>query len=521
MNIKKVNPNIKYIYHYTLKKNINKILKDKEIKSIDQYIFFTKNLKDCIKVFDKEMMQENKIYIDQYCNLRKREKCNKGDYCILKIPYINDKEFYKFEFDNKNSIYEISLTHKGKYKFEDIQILEFPTTNKLNIFNKKVLSYLTIATCIVLFPYNVYASSWLDENNYDISWYNQNNYSYTINTPQELAGLAYLVNNSNITFEGKQINIDKDINLLEHNWETIKDIFKGNICGSHRIILNYLDKKLIEGNNIDLISYAYKMLIDTDTLIDVIIDKPYTVGTLKQLTNTKTIFYNNIELEDNISLLELINEKKGILEGFTGRFIYVENTKEEKIPLYVESGDSIEMVKEKYSKKTNIPIDKLIIKYDNKELKNEKTLADYNIQKLSTIYIYEKFNIYKSIEQGKGNIITTQDTVIFKDNITITLTPEIEYIVDKILINDIDKTNKLKNNKLNIECNNEDINIKVYYKLKEVVNPTDLENTTELLIENPKTSDNIIIYIKTLIISFISLIILKIKKVKEYKNKNY
>ena len=70
MNIEKVNPNIKYIYHYTLKKNVKKILAEQEIISKDQYVFFTKSLKDSIIAFEREMMQENKLYIDVNGNLK-------------------------------------------------------------------------------------------------------------------------------------------------------------------------------------------------------------------------------------------------------------------------------------------------------------------------------------------------------------------------------------------------------------------------------------------------------------------
>ena len=135
MNIEKVNPNIKYVYHYTLKKNVKKILNDKAIKSKDQYVFFTKSLNDSIIAFEREMMQDNKLYIDVEGNLRKREKCNKDDYCILKIPYINDNQFYKFNFENqsKESIYTISISHKGNYKFKEAKVLEFPKNKKLNV----------------------------------------------------------------------------------------------------------------------------------------------------------------------------------------------------------------------------------------------------------------------------------------------------------------------------------------------------------------------------------------------------
>ncbi len=51
MNIININPKINYLYHYTLKKNVNKILDDKAIISKDQYVFFTKSLKDSINAF--------------------------------------------------------------------------------------------------------------------------------------------------------------------------------------------------------------------------------------------------------------------------------------------------------------------------------------------------------------------------------------------------------------------------------------------------------------------------------------
>lgn len=51
MNIININPKTKYLYHYTLKKNVNKILDDKAIISKDQYVFFTKSLKDSINAF--------------------------------------------------------------------------------------------------------------------------------------------------------------------------------------------------------------------------------------------------------------------------------------------------------------------------------------------------------------------------------------------------------------------------------------------------------------------------------------
>lgn len=64
-----------------------------------------------------------------------------------------------------------------------------------------------------------YESSWADS--YDVSWYNKNNDVFIISTNQELAGLAYLVNNGYTTFKGKTIKLGNDIDLTGKNWTTI------------------------------------------------------------------------------------------------------------------------------------------------------------------------------------------------------------------------------------------------------------------------------------------------------------
>ena len=56
-----------------------------------------------------------------------------------------------------------------------------------------------------------------------------------------------------------------------------------------------------------------------------------------------------------------------------------------KMRLGVESGDSIDNVKEKINKKTNIDINKQELYFNGKRLQNDRTLADYNIYKECTI----------------------------------------------------------------------------------------------------------------------------------------
>ena len=60
---------------------------------------------------------------------------------------------------------------------------------------------------------------------------------------------------------------------------------------------------------------------------------------------------------------------------------------EAKLTLEVESGDSIENVKEKIKTETGLSKTEQILKYNGKVLEDGRTLADYNIQKESTIVL--------------------------------------------------------------------------------------------------------------------------------------
>lgn len=498
MNIERINPNIKYIYHYTLKKNVEKILNDKAIKSKDKYVFFTKSLSDSITAFEREIMQEGKLYIDIDGNLQKRGKCNKKDYCILEIPYINDNEFYKFKFENqsKESIYSISISHRGSYQFKEAKVLELPENKKHNLFSKA--AFAAISASILLFPYNVFAASWLDSDNYDISWYNETSSNYVIDTPEEMAGLAYLVNYENKTFSGKKINVLADIDLTANTWEPIKNTFNGNLCGIHRIILNHLDKTFIENDNTLVLEYSYKVLEDKTTTKNVVIKSPYTVEKLKEATGAQKVLLNNTTLSDDQSLLDLTENDK--IEILTGNYnFFIKNSKGTIIPFYFESGESIETVKTLYSEKVNIPKNKIVLKYKEKELEDDRTLADYNIVLNEIIDVYIKYDINTLIEKGKGEIISSQKTALTGEKITISIKPNPGYELNKLIVNGIDKTNEVQNSEINLECGEEDINIKVSYELKEGQ------------INNPETGDNIIKYIILSITFIIGIVLYNLK----------
>lgn len=519
MKIEKVNPDIKYIYHYTLKENVEKILKDKSIKSKDPYVFFTKSYSDSILTFEREMMQENKLYFDLGGVLRKRKKCNKEDYCILKIPYINDNKFCRFIFDNqsKDSIYSISLSHKGEYKFENVEILEFPKQkNKiLNVLSKTAI--VAIATGIMFFPNNTYAASWLDAGNYDSSWFDDSTQTrFEISTAKELAGLAYLVKYEGLTFEGKEIKLLRNIDLTENTWEVLSDTFKGEICGGHRIILNCLDKKFAEdegcliddvtGLNNALIAYPFYVYEGNEPSKKILAEKPYTIGKLKEQSCASAVFFKNEIVDESKSLFDLEFEGNDTFEIVKGEYIYIQGSDGKKIPLGIESDELVESVLRRYSQKVGISSDRLTLSYSENILENEQTIGNYSISNADIIYAHEKVNINMSVEEGKGEISCSQDNLLYGDNVKIMLEPDSDYELSKLVINGNDKTKEVHNNELQILCDNIDIDIKVSYKLKvtpeEVVEEADNNNNSN----NPPTGDNIVSYIIAFIVSTVGII---------------
>lgn len=61
---------------------------------------------------------------------------------------------------------------------------------------------------------------WTSEGNYDISWYDESQYEFTLSTPAQLAGLAYLVNTCH-EFIGTTVTLANDIDLAGHLWVPI------------------------------------------------------------------------------------------------------------------------------------------------------------------------------------------------------------------------------------------------------------------------------------------------------------
>lgn len=103
-----------------------------------------------------------------------------------------------------------------------------------------------LALCMVLstigtvaFANNAEADVW--DGTVDTSWYNETDTEFTITTPEQLAGLAELVNDGTDSFKGKTVTLTESIDLDQVDWTSIgtsSNPFLGTFDGGETTISN-------------------------------------------------------------------------------------------------------------------------------------------------------------------------------------------------------------------------------------------------------------------------------------------
>jgi len=196
----------------------------------------------------------------------------------------------------------------------------------------------------------------------------------------------------------KEKILDKEKTLEDYNIEnkSILDFAFSSKNGNFIIIRrSWLECQGKEKNQVQL---SFKM--PKPILIPLEVDFSETIHNIKNKYSEKDIHlsisqqkmvYNDIELEDNKSLKEYNIKNEDIIDViFKSNInipINIKTLTGKIIPLDVDFFDTFYDIKSKIYKKEGIPIDQQRLLYSGRQLENEFTLADYNVQKDSTLHL--------------------------------------------------------------------------------------------------------------------------------------
>ncbi len=133
---------------------------------------------------------------------------------------------------------------------------------------KKLLGAL-LALCLVmvLVPITAFAADTMDtwDGTADTSWYDENKTEFHLQTAEQLAGMAKLVNDNTANFKDKTVYLDNDLDLGGHEWISIGNgantawgSFQGIFDGQSHVVYNLYSHEGLKSENKDNNNNLYR-----------------------------------------------------------------------------------------------------------------------------------------------------------------------------------------------------------------------------------------------------------------------